>query len=84
MAIQPFTIDISDEILDDMRQRFANTRWPDEIPNSDWDYGSNMAYVRELADYWLNEFDWRKQEGDAERLFAVQGGCGGDEHPLHP
>ena len=62
MAIQPFQINIPDEVLDDMRQRIANTRWPDEIPNTDWDYGSNMAYVRELADYWLNEFDWRKQE----------------------
>ena len=62
MAIQPFEISVPDEVLDDMRQRIANTRWPDEIPNSDWDYGSNMAYVRELADYWLNGFDWRKQE----------------------
>ena len=43
-------------------ERIADTRWPDEIPNSDWDYGSNMAYVRELADYWLNEYDWRKHE----------------------
>ena len=62
MATQPFKIEIADEVLEDMRRRIADTRWPDEIPNSDWDYGSNMAYVRELADYWLNEFDWRKQE----------------------
>lgn len=62
MAVQPFRISVPDDALDDMRQRIANTRWPDEIPNSDWDYGSNMAYVRELADYWANEFDWRAQE----------------------
>ena len=62
MAVQPFRISVSDDVLDDMRRRIANTRWPDEIPNSDWDYGSNMAYVRELADYWANGFDWRAQE----------------------
>ena len=62
MAVQPFRISVSDDVLDDMRRRIANTRWPDEIPNSDWDYGSNMAYVRELADYWADGFDWRAQE----------------------
>ncbi len=62
MSIQPFTINIPDDVLDDMRSRIANTRWPDEIPNSDWDYGTNMAYVRELTDYWANDFDWRAQE----------------------
>lgn len=62
MAVQPFRISVPDDVLDDMRRRIANTRWPDEIPNSDWDYGSNMAYVRQLADYWANEFDWRAQE----------------------
>ncbi len=62
MSIQPFEITIPEEILDDMRQRIANTRWPDEIPNSGWDYGSNMAYLKELTDYWRTGFDWRTQE----------------------
>ena len=52
MSIQPFEINIPEEILDDMRQRIANTRWPDEIPDSGWDYGSNMAYLKGLTDYW--------------------------------
>jgi len=62
MSIQPFEINIPEEVLDDMRQRIANTRWPDEIPNSGWDYGSNMAYLKELTDYWRTQFDWRAQE----------------------
>jgi pimeloyl-ACP methyl ester carboxylesterase len=62
MPAEPYRISVSDDVLEDLRRRIANTRWPDEIPGTAWDYGSNMAYVRELADYWLNEYDWRKHE----------------------
>ena len=41
MAVKPFEIKVDDKVLDDLRQRLANTRWPDEIPGSEWDYGSN-------------------------------------------
>ena len=59
MAVQPFTIHVSDEVLADLRERLARTRWPGEIPNAAWDYGSNLAYLKELVDYWRTQFDWR-------------------------
>ena len=62
MSVQPFEISITDEVLDDMRGRIAKTRWPDEISGTGWDYGSRLAYVKEIADYWRTRFDWRAQE----------------------
>ena len=62
MAIEPFRIDIPEADLVDLRRRIAATRWPDEVEGAAWDYGSNLGYMRELAGYWLNEFDWREQE----------------------
>ncbi|CAI8021171.1 Putative epoxide hydrolase [Geodia barretti] len=62
MDITPFQVHIPDSVLDDLRERLARTRWPDEIPGSDWGYGSNLAYVKELVEYWRTTFDWRKQE----------------------
>lgn len=62
MKIQPFTIQISDAVLDDLQQRLAATRWPSELPGSEWDYGSNLAYVQALTAYWRTRFDWRTQE----------------------
>ena len=62
MATERFEIAVDEETLDDLRRRIGDTRWPDEVSNSGWDYGSNMAYVRELAEYWRTEFDWRSQE----------------------
>jgi len=60
--IQPFKAYIPQPVLDDLKLRLKNTRWTDEISGSSWSYGSNLSYMRELIDYWLNEFDWRKTE----------------------
>ncbi len=60
--MEPFEIAVSDEVLEDLRQRLADTRWPDEIPGAEWDYGSNLDYIKELVEYWRTGFDWRAQE----------------------
>ena len=62
MDIKPFKVEVPDETLEDLRERLARTRWPDEITDSGWDYGSNLAYIKELVDYWRTRFDWRAQE----------------------
>jgi len=59
---QPFTLAAPQAALDDLRARLAATRWPDEIDGAGWDYGTSLAYLRELAAYWQGGFDWRKQE----------------------
>ena len=61
-AIRPFEINVPDAVLDDLRNRLATTRLPDQIPGTAWDYGTNRAYLSELLDYWEHDFDWRAQE----------------------
>lgn len=58
----PFTIDVEQSILDDLKQRLSNVRWPDEVPENDWKYGTDLAYLKSLVDYWREEYDWRKHE----------------------
>lgn len=60
--IKPFRIDIANQQLDDLRSRLANTRWPEKETPDDWSQGIPLAYVREVADYWLNAYDWRRAE----------------------
>lgn len=62
MDIRPFTVSIPQPALDDLRARLARTRWPDEVDGAGWDYGANLAYMRELMRYWETRFDWRVQE----------------------
>jgi pimeloyl-ACP methyl ester carboxylesterase len=62
MNIQPFEVHIPNTILNDLQDRLAHIRWPDEIPDSGWNYGTNLGYLKELVDYWQHKFEWREQE----------------------
>ena len=57
-----FVIDVAATTLDDLRDRLARTRWPDEVNQAGWDYGTNLSYLRELVEYWRTTFDWSRQE----------------------
>lgn len=60
--IRPFSIDIPQDQLDDLADRLARTRWPDELPEVGWDYGVPLDYLEELAEYWRHTYDWREHE----------------------
>lgn len=62
ISIRPFEIDISQDILTDLRERLARARMPDEPEDVGWDLGMNQAYLTPLIEYWRDEFDWRAQE----------------------
>jgi pimeloyl-ACP methyl ester carboxylesterase len=69
--IEEFRISIPQADLDDLADRLARTRWPSSLPGAAWDRGAPGAgwergvpvgYLRELAEYWRDGFDWRAQE----------------------
>lgn len=62
MQIEPFRIAVSDAVLQDLRERLQRTRFPDEIADSGWTYGTNLAYLRELIVHWSERYDWRAAE----------------------
>src|SRR5215213_7034181 len=62
--IRPFRIEIPQADLDDLRGRLARTRWPSGLPETGWERGVPLAYLKELAGYWAGDFDWRKQEDE--------------------
>lgn len=49
VAPEPFVIAVPDAVLNDLQQRLALTRWPDDIPAAGWQYGSHLAYIQELV-----------------------------------
>ncbi|QFY09912.1 alpha/beta fold hydrolase [Nonomuraea phyllanthi] len=61
-GISPFRIDVPQSALDDLHDRLARTRWPDELPGVGWTYGIPVPYVRRLAEYWRDAYDWREHE----------------------
>jgi pimeloyl-ACP methyl ester carboxylesterase len=64
MSVQPeaFSLNVPDAAIADLRERLARTRFPDQAPGEPWAYGTDVAYLRELVEYWRTGFDWRAQE----------------------
>jgi microsomal epoxide hydrolase len=58
-----FELHVEDPALDDLQQRLARTRFPDQAPDAPWAYGTDVGFMRELVKYWRERFDWRAQEG---------------------
>lgn len=61
-AVEPFHVAVEEWVLEDLRDRLARTRFPDEPEGIQWDGGVPMAYLRELVEYWRTSFDWRAEE----------------------
>jgi pimeloyl-ACP methyl ester carboxylesterase len=60
--IRPFRIDIPQPGLDDLHDRLSRTRFPDELPGVGWSRGVPLDYLKELAEYWRDSYDWRQWE----------------------
>jgi pimeloyl-ACP methyl ester carboxylesterase len=76
---EPFVSPTSAAALDDLRTRLRSTRWPDTPAGAGWSLGVDVGYLRELVDYWADEFDWAAQETALSRhpRFRVEvGGLG--------
>src|SRR5262245_10103711 len=67
-AIHPFSINVQDEELNDLRRRILATRWPDREQVDDTTQGVQLATMQALARYWASDYDWRKVEA---RLKAI-------------
>ncbi|MEM8745460.1 MAG: epoxide hydrolase [Actinomycetota bacterium] len=87
--IRPFTIDVPDAVLDDLRARLANTRWPEAEPVDDWTQGTPLDWVRPVCEYWADGYDWRAREAALNRFdhFVTEIGVGDlaglDVHFVH-
>ncbi len=61
-AVVPFTIHVPDDVLQDLHERLARTRFPDAIAGAGWDYGTDLDYLKSLVQYWQTTYDWRAEE----------------------
>ena len=66
--VRPFSIDVPESVLDDLRVRLAHTRWPDRENVDDWSQGIPLAYVQDVAGYWADGYDWRRGEAALNRF----------------
>ncbi len=67
-AIHPFTLNIPEADLDDLRQRIDRARWPEAELVDDWSQGAKLANVRALVEHWRHHYDWRACEARLNAL----------------
>ncbi len=67
-AVEPFEIRVGDAVLDDLRGRLAQTRIPDQIEGTSWEYGIPLDYLGDLVAYWRDTYAWRAQEARLNEL----------------
>jgi pimeloyl-ACP methyl ester carboxylesterase len=65
--MRPYRIDVPQSTIDELHRRISATRWPADLPGVGWERGVPLGYLKELAEYWRDSYDWRKAE---ERLNA--------------
>jgi len=65
--LETFNLSVPPSVLDDLKDRLKNTRWPGEAEGSGWNFGTSETYLKELVDYWINKYDWRKQEAELNK-----------------
>jgi pimeloyl-ACP methyl ester carboxylesterase len=75
--LEPFKIEVPDAVLKDLRERLERTRFPDEVPDTGWEYGTNLAYMKELVEYWRTKYDWRRHEAELNRFDHFKTNLGG-------
>src|SRR3954453_7220605 len=68
MRVQPYTVEVPDTVLDDLRERVRRTRWPDPAPGKPWSQGTDLDYLRDLLAYWADGVDWRARERELNRF----------------
>jgi pimeloyl-ACP methyl ester carboxylesterase len=64
-------LSISNDELTDLNRRLKQTRWPLSPDGDPWEYGTSLAYLQEVVDTWLHDFDWRIQEQRLNRYSHI-------------
>lgn len=93
--MRPFKIDIPDAAIADLRERLLRARWPDEINDDAWEWGTRGEILRRFVQRWATEYDWRACEAALNALpqfrteidglnihFVHVRGKGPNPHPL--
>jgi microsomal epoxide hydrolase len=81
---RPFSVAIADDTLTSIQTRVREFPWHEMPDDGGWEYGTNLEYMKELCDYWVNDYDWRKEEAVINRFSHFKAPIDGiDIHFIH-
>ena len=85
VTVTPFKIEVPENQMDDILYRVRNVRWPVSSQTPDpWQYGASLNAMKDLQNFWLNEYDWREQEAKLNEFPHFKANIAGyDIHFVH-
>ena len=63
-----FRCEVPAHAVADLHERIDRARWPDQINDDAWSYGTELNYLRELVDHWRHGFDWSRAQADINQF----------------
>jgi len=66
--LEPFKLSVSEETLDFIKKRVSSYPWHEMPSDGGWDYGTNIDYLKGFCKYWVEDFDWKKQEDQINKF----------------
>lgn len=94
-SIRPFKVGFSHETITEIQNRVAQYPWHEMPDDGGWEYGTNLDYMKEICDYWVRKYDWKKHEAkinqfshfkavvnDIDLHFIHERGSGNNPRPL--
>ena len=67
-VIRPFTVNVPQRAIDELRRRLAATNWPEQETVPDDSQGVRLATIQKLARHWATDYDWRRCEAELNAL----------------
>ncbi|MFZ4285799.1 epoxide hydrolase family protein [Variovorax sp. HJSM1_2] len=84
MRPTPFSLQVPEAAISDLKARLAGTRFPDQADAPAWAFGTDLGFMRALAGYWKDGFDWRAAEARLNTFSQFKLAIHGiDLHYLH-
>lgn len=78
MSVRPYAVAVDAMVINDLHDRISRTRWPDQV-GQPWEYGTDLAYLRELLGHWRDRYDWTAQQrrlNEVTHKIVEVDGCG--------
>lgn len=81
---EPFYLNVSDDVLGNIRRRVADYPWHEMPDDGTWMHGTNLDYMREICAYWVDHYNWRQHEARINRFDQFNAPIDGlDIHYIH-
>ena len=66
--IKPFKVNVSEDILKEINNKVKSYPWHEMPQDGGWNYGTNLDYMKEISDYWVTKFNWKKHEEEINKF----------------